>query len=221
MPIAMPFSSSVKARAWRRKYRQRPQVIAARKKEYLKGRNTPEKIARHRHVVNKWCASPTGIASRKRRYLQQRRDPLKVVIQRQRVKNWYLRNKKQVIAWNVVYRNNLNRTDPWWNIRNRLSSRIWHAIAASAGRKAFKTQELLGCSVAHCRCWLESLFTEGMSWAKFMAGEIHVDHVIPCVAFDLTTDAGQKACFHYTNLRPLWKADNLAKGSKILMSHAL
>jgi hypothetical protein len=46
----------------------------------------------------------------------------------------------------------------------------------------------------------------------------HVDHIVPCSAFDLTNIEEQKKCFHYTNLQPLWAKDNLSKGNKFTWS---
>lgn len=54
-----------------------------------------------------------------------------------------------------------------------------------------------------------------MTWEK-MGKLIHVDHIRPCCSFDLSKPEEQKIAFHYTNLQPLWAADNLSKGSKIL-----
>ena len=41
------------------------------------------------------------------------------------------------------------------------------------------------------------------------------DHIRPCASFDLTDPEQQRACFHYTNLQPLWAFDNLSKGAKV------
>jgi hypothetical protein len=44
----------------------------------------------------------------------------------------------------------------------------------------------------------------------------HIDHIIPCVSFDLSKPKEQAKCFHYSNLQALWKHENLSKGAKIL-----
>lgn len=54
-----------------------------------------------------------------------------------------------------------------------------------------------------------------MNWTEYEKGNIHIDHIIPCAIFDLRKEEAQKKCFHYTNLQPLWKADNLKKAAKI------
>ena len=41
-----------------------------------------------------------------------------------------------------------------------------------------------------------------------------VDHIIPCVRFDLTKKSEWKKCFNYKNLRLVSKQDNAHKGSK-------
>lgn len=51
-----------------------------------------------------------------------------------------------------------------------------------------------------------------MSWDNY--GERHVDHIKPCAKFDLSKPDEQRACFHYTNLQPLWAKDNIAKGCR-------
>jgi hypothetical protein len=62
---------------------------------------------------------------------------------------------------------------------------------------------------------LESHFTEGMNWDNYGVYGWHMDHIIPCAAFDLTKPEDQSKCFHYTNLQPLWAKDNLSKRDTI------
>ena len=59
-----------------------------------------------------------------------------------------------------------------------------------------------------------SPLTDGMTWDRFMKGEIQIDHIKPCAEFDLTKEEEQRICFHYKNLQPLWELDNLKKGTK-------
>lgn len=93
-----------------------------------------------------------------------------------------------------------------------LRSRIRMAIKNQRSDKAYKSIELLGCSIEECRKHIESQFKEGMIWDNY--GEWHIDHIRPCAAFDLTDPDQQKECFNYKNLQPLWAKENLSKSDK-------
>jgi hypothetical protein len=96
-------------------------------------------------------------------------------------------------------------------LRNRLCD------AVKGRNKSAKTQELLGCSVEYLKRYLEGRFLPGMSWDNWgHVGKVwHIDHIRPCASFDLTDPEQQRACFHYTNLQPLWAVDNIRKGAKV------
>lgn len=127
-------------------------------------------------------------------------------------KKWRINNKEK---YNEYFRNK-RKTDINYkistNLRNKINKSLKH------GRKSISTLELLGLSQEAFKIYFESKFTKGMTWGKFMNGEIHIDHIIPCSKFDLTDIEQQKQCFHYSNLQPLWKIDNLRKYNKIVNS---
>jgi hypothetical protein len=58
---------------------------------------------------------------------------------------------------------------------------------------------------------IESLWQPGMTWKNNTINGWHIDHIIPCEAFNLFDIEEQKKCFHYTNLQPLWSNINIAK----------
>lgn len=72
--------------------------------------------------------------------------------------------------------------------------------------------ELLGCTVAEARAHIEAQFAPGMTWENH--GEWEIDHIKPIAGFDLTDPEQVRACAHYTNLQPLWMADNRSKGAR-------
>ena len=95
-----------------------------------------------------------------------------------------------------------------------ISKSVSLRLSVLKGRyKSKPTLKLLGCSFEECWQHLESKFQPGMTKENY--GLWHVDHIRPCVSFDLTDPEQQKICFHYTNLQPLWAIDNMKKGSKI------
>ena len=92
-----------------------------------------------------------------------------------------------------------------------LRTRICIALRAADASKSARTFELLGASIEKVRAHLESQFKLGMSWDNWSLHGWHVDHIKPCASFDLTDPEQQKACFHYSNLQPLWAKDNFSK----------
>lgn len=51
-----------------------------------------------------------------------------------------------------------------------------------------------------------------MTWENH--GEWHIDHIKPCCSYNMLVIEEQLECFHYSNLQPLWKHENLSKGGK-------
>lgn len=117
----------------------------------------------------------------------------------------YKKNNKQKIAAYAKKRRQL----PQEKIRHNISNRIKLTIG-----KGTKTNQFLGCSGKQLKTYIESLWLEGMTWENYGLYGWHIDHKKPCSSFDLSDPEQQKACFHYSNLQPLWAKDNLSKGAK-------
>lgn len=104
--------------------------------------------------------------------------------------------------------------DPAFYVRTRLGTRLYKALHAQRAYKHSNLKILLGCSYQELRNHLEAQFKPGMSWENH-GKEWDIDHIRPCASFDLTDFEQQKICFHYANLQPLWKHENLRKGCKM------
>lgn len=100
-------------------------------------------------------------------------------------------------------------------IENAVRCRIWISIKPGS-KRGRRSLNLLGYTVEQLKAHLERQFLPGMNWGNY--GEWHIDHVLPLSSFDYSTpdDADFKAAWSLTNLRPLWKSDNLKKGAKRL-----
>lgn len=119
-------------------------------------------------------------------------------------KKWYRENPEKV---KEMRKKELKA--PGARVAAYMRTRVRLAILSQKTWKRGKTLELLGCSVAELKDYLESNFHVGMSWDNY--GRWHIDHIRPCSSFDLTQEKEQKLCFHYSNLQPLWATDNLKK----------
>lgn len=112
-----------------------------------------------------------------------------------------------------AWRAKKHRTNPLYSIGHRLRCRVRDAVRSQGTWKKSTTVSLIGCSIAELKRHIESMFKPGMSWHN--RSEWHIDHIIPCSAFDLTDESQQRACFHFSNLQPLWAAENLSKSNRL------
>lgn len=113
----------------------------------------------------------------------------------------------------LSYVSSRRRIDHGFRLRMNLRHRTWTALKGQS--KSARTADLVGCTMEELRCHLERQFLPGMTWENYGKHGWHIDHIRPCASFDLTDPEQQRQCFHYTNLQPLWAADNIRKGAKV------
>lgn len=77
------------------------------------------------------------------------------------------------------------------------------------------TLQWLGCTPLELREHLSSQWAEGMTWDNIGvgAGKWNIDHIRPCASYDMTDEQQRLACFHWSNMRPMWSLDNIRKGA--------
>jgi hypothetical protein len=84
--------------------------------------------------------------------------------------------------------------------------------------KHSKTIELLGCSIEFFIDWMKFQFEDGMTLENH--GSVwHIDHIIPCTAFDIGKQDDIEKCFNWKNTQPLFVSENLKKNNKIYDEH--
>jgi hypothetical protein len=99
-------------------------------------------------------------------------------------------------------------------LRGHIHSALVHRATGKEWRSHAKIGAILGCSKADLIAHIEAQFLPGMSWANYGRKGWEIDHIKPCVTFDLTQHAQVLLCFHFSNLRPLWRSDNARRSRK-------
>jgi hypothetical protein len=127
--------------------------------------------------------------------------------------NHYYKNHNKILT---QLKARYTHTSEHIRIKKLLSSRIHKAVTrnGNGARKAARTMELIGCTIAEVRAHLESHFLPGMTWDNCGRNGWHIDHIRPCYSFNLEDPVQQRICFHFTNLQPMWEADNISKSNR-------
>jgi hypothetical protein len=152
-----------------------------------------------------------------KKYRDENRDKIKEYDKNKRPKEskskrnaqYWIDHKEQLTDYHKKYQVEREKVDIQYKIKRRLRARL---SKLTKGNRPFSSIDALGCSIVDFRNHLESLWQEGMTWENY--GDWHIDHIIPCAAFDLTKESEVKKCFHFSNLQPLWEKDNLKKWMK-------
>jgi hypothetical protein len=189
-------------------------LLASRMKVCTKCKKEKERFPRQSGKadgLHSWCVECKGEYGRLWRQLNPK--PRK---QRPRIPECERKSRKSA-SFRLWYQKNKSyyqerKNNPSVKIAVYYRTRVCNAIRRSVkkGSKSAPTAALIGCSIDFLRNHLESRFRDGMTWGNY--GPFwHVDHIKPIADFDLSDPEQQIACFHYTNLQPLLKEENLRK----------
>jgi hypothetical protein len=135
-------------------------------------------------------------------------------------KIWYMAHREERLAVQKAYQKTHKKeiaayqrkrlaSDPGYRLSHALRTRLTRAI-----KSCFKDGSAvrdIGCSIPELKSYIEARFRPGMTWENH--GEWHIDHIVPLSRFDLSDRKQLLVACHYTNLQPLWAADNLSKGA--------
>jgi hypothetical protein len=136
-----------------------------------------------------------------------------------RSSKYYKKNKDKILQKIKNKREHINKYTRERR-KNNINLRIAHNLrvrircAIKKNLKWKKCKDILGCELSELKNYLEKQFKDGMTWDNY-GSFWHIDHIIPCSSFNLSTEDEQQKCFHYTNLQPLTAQENLIKSDKI------
>lgn len=139
-----------------------------------------------------------------------------------RNKRYYEKNKESICLYKSAWQkensekrrlrlNERYKTEPNFRIAVLLRTRMLNALRNA--QKFGAALDILGCSVEYFKEYIASKFKGNMTWEN--RGKVwHLDHIKPCAKFNLSDESQQRICFHYTNMQPLFVAENLVKGDR-------
>jgi hypothetical protein len=175
---------------------------ATRRKHYVKNR---EKLIQD---ATKWrAANPEKAQETQREYQKANRKKLQ-----EKANEWKSANREKVRA-QKRRRHAKKKTDPIYQMAARVRARMRVALTRNGFGKESTTAKMIGCSWKQFTKHIESQFADGMGWHN--QSEWQLDHVVPLSC--ATTIEGLEKLSHYTNIRPLWAAENLRKSDKLVL----
>lgn len=124
--------------------------------------------------------------------------------------NYYKENKLKINEKRCLYQKQRLKKDKLFNLSRNLRNRLYYALKNKNWKKNSEFNKYIGCTREELIKHIEFQFEEGMTWDNL--GEWEIDHQKP-----LSKAINQKDLYkrcHYSNLRPLWKLDNIKKSNK-------
>lgn len=125
-----------------------------------------------------------------------------------------IKNKDRLLAARRKWERNRMDTDINYLLQKTLRGRVREALKSTGGRKAERTESLIGCTVQEFRQYIETQFKDGMSWDNWAFDGWHLDHKVPVSWFNLENENCRKLAFNYKNMQPLWWQENFSKNNR-------
>lgn len=126
----------------------------------------------------------------------------------------YLKNKEKEIKKGSEYKKRKEQENPKYKIIRNIRDRHSKAVKNAGKLKNFRTKNLLGCDAEFLKNYIETKFTETMSWENY--GKFwNIDHIFPLSLVNWDDEEIVKMACNYTNLQPLSIEENIKKSNKI------
>ena len=126
---------------------------------------------------------------------------------------WRLKNIDKAREYERIYQK-VRKATPHGKITNTVRSAMTSNL--KSGTISSKYSLILGYTWGELQSHIVTHFKDGMTWEKYILGEIHIDHIKPLKLFryESLDDPLFKEAWALSNLQPLWKSENLRKGAK-------
>ena len=173
------------------------------------------------------------VSERNKQYYEENREEI-----RKQQREYYLKNKGRIKAAHKEYyhanwkkcrdnqaryyktykeiigerRKKYYRNAPHARVIRNFRSRLWSVLKG----RSKNTMDFIGCDRGHLTKHLEVQFKKGMTWQNYGKAWA-VDHHIPINAFDYSNPKEVDACWHFSNLKPMWVKENMSKGTTICL----
>lgn len=134
----------------------------------------------------------------------------------QRVRKAYMLSEGYFKRLKARYHKKMD-TRPDFKTALYLRNQLYNGITGYGAVKEADFITMVGLTPTKLNKYLESQFTEGMTWDNHNRYGWHVDHIIPMDAFNMKDPIQQRASCFYVNLRPMWGRPNIQKGAKYNM----
>jgi len=139
---------------------------------------------------------------------------------------WYKKNTQEIrkrlrekarlpeVRKKINDRQKIRLRNPSFKLRKNLGRGLSSICNRQGYIKDRSVLKYLGCNIDFFKNQMELKFSKKMTWDNY--GIVwHIDHIIPCAAFDHNDEKQISQCWHWTNMRPLIAKENLQKSDKI------
>jgi hypothetical protein len=126
-------------------------------------------------------------------------------------KKYRSENSEKILEIAKTYNKKRRKTDILFRLKLNLRSRINGYLKTKKITKTNRTIDFIGCNPDELKKHLENLFDGNMNWENY--GKWEIDHIIPLSEAKNIEDIYKLN--NFTNLQPMWKLDNIMKGSKL------
>lgn len=118
---------------------------------------------------------------------------------------------ERLLEYHRAWKRKQRESNPVYRLACAARCRIGQFMRYRGFTKSLRTLEMIGCSWPAFAQHIEAKFSPGMTFENY--GEWHLDHIVPLAS--ATNDADVIRLCHYSNLQPLWAAENRRKSASL------